>query len=277
MEQQHSQATHLSLVDSLDEEVIKRHAYLAGIFEHLPIYGSEAFWSAIETPSMKSALPLEVLVKCLRSAVSRGDVEGRNRIATIIIRHIQVSNEFWVRRVLNTLSLRVEEQQAFFNDLYADLCEHLMRMLIDPTRLFWEENFQHCLRFERKHVYHAFMVREGRWQHSPGKLPERIPRKHIDSLDTMVVHAGDETIEFEVDDEQARRALLAVEYAEIPHLVLHLPEKLRAVVWLIFWEGRTETDTARILGVSDRTVRKRRHEAMELLREALHTRREEWL
>jgi len=277
VEQQHSQAADLSLVDSLDEEVIKRRAYLAGIFEHLPIYGSEAFWSAVETPSMKSALPLEVLVKCLRSLVTKGDIEGRNRILTVIIRHIQVSNEYWLRSVLNTLSLRVEEQQAFFSDLYADLCEHLIRMLIDPTRIFWEENFQHCLRFERKHVYHAFMVREGRWQHSPDKLPERIPRKHIDSLDTMLVHAGDETMAFEMDDEGAQRALLTVEYAEIPRLVLRLPEKLQAVVWLIFWEGRTETDTARILEVSDRTVRKRKHEALELLREELHTRRDEWL
>ncbi len=277
MEQQHTQAAGLLFVDSVDEEVIKRRAYLAGIYTGLPAYGSEAFWRIVETQYVKSALPLEVLVKCLRIAVSKGDTEGRNRIVTVIIRHIQVSNEYWVQNVLNTLSLKVEEQHAFFNDLYADLCEYLIRALIDPTRLFWEENFQHCLRFERKHVYYAFMVREGRWQNQPDRHPERIPRKHIASLDTMVVDADEEKTAFELSDEQAQQSLLAVEYADVPRLALRLPEKLRAVIWLIFWEGRTEKDAAGILGVSDRTVRKRLHEALGILREELNAGREDWL
>ncbi len=51
----------------------------------------------------------------------------------------------------------------YAHDLYADLCERVIRALHDSRRQFWEENFQHCLCFERKHAYHAFMTREGRW------------------------------------------------------------------------------------------------------------------
>lgn len=277
VEQEHAQAAGSALVDALDDEVVKRRAYLVSVYESLPAYGSDAFWKMVETANLKLALPLEVLVKCVRAAIAYGDSEGRNRIVTVIIRHIQLANEHWAQRVLNTLSLRTEEQHVLFNDLYADLCENLIRAVIDPTRVFWEENFQHCLRFERQHVYSALMVREGRWQHQRVRQPERIPRACIASLDQPTVNADDETIELNVSDERAQQALMAVEFAELPRLVLQLPRKLRAVVWLIFWEGRTEKDTARILGLSDRTVRKRRHEALEILREKLNAGREDWL
>jgi DNA-directed RNA polymerase specialized sigma24 family protein len=37
----------------------------------------------------------------------------------------------------------------------------------------------------------------------------------------------------------------------------------------LFWEGRSEKDTAQLLGITDRTVRNRRREALNVLREAL--------
>src|SRR5438046_207279 len=57
--------------------------------------------------------------------------------------------------------------------------------------------------------------------------------------------------------------------SDVCFLILNLPEKLKSVIWLIFWEGRTEKDAARILGVSDRTVRNRLHEALKSLRTML--------
>ncbi len=121
------------------------------------------------------------------------------------------------------------------NDLFADLCERLMRSLMDMKRLFWEENFQHCLRFERQHVYQAFMTREGWWHHqlADGAVTRRVPRERSESLDQPVRHADGE---------------------------------FKSVIWLIYWEGRTEKDAARILGVSDRTVRNRLQGALKSLR-----------
>ncbi|TMD92363.1 MAG: sigma-70 family RNA polymerase sigma factor, partial [Chloroflexi bacterium] len=52
-----------------------------------------------------------------------------------------------------------------------------------------------------------------------------------------------------------------------------LPDKLKSVVLLVFWEGKTEKDTARILGISDRTVRNRLRDAFEVLRNALEPER----
>lgn len=154
------------------------------------------------------------------------------------------------------------------NDLFADLCERLIRSLMDTKRLFWEENFQHCLHFERQHVYQAFMTREGWWHHklAEGAVTRRVPRERIESLDQPMRHADGEFWEPNIEDEQAQQALLSVEQSDLPPLILHLPEKLKSVIWLIYWEGRTEKDAARILGVSDRTVRNRLQGALKSLR-----------
>lgn len=257
-----------------DSEVTRRRSILADAYNTLPAYGSTAFWHAVEGPDVQAALPLEVLVRCVRSAIARGDDEGRNRILEVIFQRIHVSNEYWANSILKTAPLQANERKALVSDLYADLCECIIRAVIDEKRLFWEENFQHCLMFERKHVYRSFMRREGRWNSADGKRSERVPRGLVESLDQPARLADGDTYELNIEDEKAQEALLAVEQADIPGLVLHLPDRLKPIVLLIFWEGRTEKDIAKILGVSDRTVRNRLREALELLHRKLEPERE---
>jgi RNA polymerase sigma factor (sigma-70 family) len=250
-----------------------------------PAYGSVTFWQAIEEPD--SHLPLEALVKYVRFAVAKGDRAAGNRIVEVIIRRTQVENEYWIRSVLKYVRVPADERAMLADDLYADLCECLIRALLDPERLFWEENFQHCLRFERQHVYSAFMRREGRWNVDARRsrregedvenaefednvvVPKRIPRGLLQSIDTPVQLADGEALEMLIEDEHAQEALQAIEREDVPRLVLSLPSKLKSVVWLIFWEGRTEKDVARVLGITDRTVRNRLREALKLLRDEL--------
>jgi RNA polymerase sigma factor (sigma-70 family) len=256
-----------------DLELVRRRADLATAFQALPSYASAEFWSLVEKPEIKVALPLEILVKCARSAITCEDDAGRNRIIEVIFRRTQAANEYWSRQVLSSVYLSSEERCIFAHDLYADLCERVIRALLDNKRLFWEENFQHCLGFERQHAYQAFMTREGRWhnQHADGVVTRRIPRVLIESLDQPVLHANGESWEPDIEDEQAQQALLSVEQRDLPLLILHLPEKLKSVIWLIFWEGRTEKDAAQILGVSDRTIRNRLREALKSLRVILES------
>ncbi|TMC89401.1 MAG: sigma-70 family RNA polymerase sigma factor [Chloroflexi bacterium] len=128
--------------------------------------------------------------------------------------------------------------------------------------------------FERKHVYRSFMRREGRWNSLDGKRSERIPRMLVESLDQPAQLADGDTYELNVEDEKAQKELLAVEQEDIPRLILHLPDRLKPIVLLIFWEGRTEKDTAKILGITDRTVRNRLREAIKLLHLELEPERE---
>ncbi len=269
-----------TLQEGTDNELVRRRMYLASIYHALPDYGSTAFWRAIEEPDEKAILPLEVLVKCLRLAITYQDDVGRNRIITTIIRRNQTSNEYWARHTLARLDVLPDERQTLEHDLYADLCESLIRALIDTKRLFWEEHFQHSLSFERKHVYQTCMRREGRWksksEHDPERVTvaRRIPRSLIESLDRPAPRPDGDRQETQMVDERAQQELLAVEHADIPRLILHLPEKLKAVVWLIFWESKTEKEAAGILNVSDRTIRNRLHDALQLLRNDPHLKKE---
>src|SRR5437764_416822 len=151
--------------------------------------------------------------------------------------------------------------------------ERIMRALMDPGRLFWEEHFQHCLSFERRHAFRAFMTREGRWNSQTATKTSRVPRMLVSSLDQAVQQRDSDLCELAIEDEDAQKALLAVEQSDLPLLILSLPDKLKSVVLLVFWEGKTERDTARLLGISDRTVRNRLRDAFEVLRSALEPER----
>jgi hypothetical protein len=259
--------------DAYEQDLVKRRALIARQFLTLPPYGSMEFWQHIEEPQSKQALPLEVLVKCVRVAIRRGDDAGKKHILEIIFRRTQVANEYWSKQILLKLRLTSEEHYMCAHDLYADLSERLIRAVYDMKRQFWEENFQHCLSFERKHAYQAFMTREGRWyqDETDSSVSRRIPRSRMGSLDHPVWYANGEALEMEIVDEQAQLSLLAVEHQDIPLLVLDLPEKLKSVIWLMFWEGRTEKNVACILGISDRTVRNRLQKALCILRSGIES------
>lgn len=247
---------------------------LAQLYTALPSYGSTSYWSRVEESDMHRALPLEVIVKCIRAAVVRGDSVGRKRTFEILFRRIATSNEHWANKVLKARHFATGEQAVFVNDLYADLCECVMRAIIDPNQMFWEENFLHCLSFERRHVYKTFMKQEGHWMYSREKKGDRVPRRLIASIDRPQHRSGAEPPVPLLEDEMARKALLAVEHSDIPRLIVSLPDGLKAVVLLIFWEDKTERETAKLLGITDRTVRNRLKRALRLLYRKLEAERE---
>jgi hypothetical protein len=231
-----------------------------------------SFWQALES----TAVPLEVLVRCLRRVIAPDDDASRRRILEIIISRTQRSNERWASLILKPLSMTTDEYIARICDLCADLYECIIRAVLDPQRLFWEENFLHCLYFERKHVYSSFMRREGLW-YDKWKSGERVPRALITRLDQPGYWAEGQrgySGSIDIEDDHAQIALRSVELSDLLQVVQRLPETLRIVILSIFWEGRTEKDTAWLLGVTDRTVRNRLRRALQLLRVALHNERE---
>jgi Sigma-70, region 4 len=253
--------------------ISRRRLAFAHLHTTLPEYGTIAYWQMIEVEDaedVQSALPLEVLVLSLRTAIERRDVEGRNRIMTQIIRRTQKYNTYWASNALNALHIPAGERREVARDIFADLYERIMRALIDPERAFWEENFQHCLRFERMHVFQAFLMREGWWKHQS----ERIPRNLLESLDAAPQSTSGERCGITIEDEQTQKDFLAVELSHVPLLLLHVPESLQSVLVLLFWEGRTEKEVASLLNITDRTVRNRLRRALQLLQGKLAKERE---
>jgi len=255
----------------MDMGVIERRTALAELYSTLPPYASAGFWSAIEDPT----LPLEILVKILRTAIASGDEQGRCRIMEWIILRTQAMNLLWAQRVLQMLSLQAGERSVLARDLCADLHECMMRALADPGRLFWEENFLHCLYFERKHVYRSFLMREGLCYKQSASRGMRIPRTLVASLDRLLQPPDHSHQPLDIEDEGVQGMFLSVEQSDLLQTVLCLPDKLKAVILLIFWEGRSEKETAQVLSISDRTVRNRLRDALKLLRSLLSPESEE--
>jgi hypothetical protein len=253
--------------DYYEVEVARRRGLYAALYDALPQYGSTAFWQAVST----LGLPIEVLVRCLRMTLMYNDLSSRNRLLELIVLRTQANNEQWSYAVLGAILGRTDERQAYAADLYSDLCERILHALLDPQRHFWEENFWHCVYFERKHVYRSFMIREGHWSDPRTMHSDRIPRALLRSL-PPATHGQDEygrCIEADVEDDRVPAMFQAIELRDLLSLVLSLPEQLKAVVLLIFWEEKSEKETALALGITDRTVRNRLRAACTLLRGVL--------
>lgn len=101
---------------------------------------------------------------------------------------------------------------------------------------------------------------------APERTKSSAPRA-ASSLDEMTVEADE-------DDFRLPVALVeepeSVEALDVRRAVASLDPEDRRLVWLRFWEGRTETDAARILGISRARAYQRWHERIEpALRSAL--------
>lgn len=248
-------------------------AYLAKHSEGLPAYGSPAFWSYVgittveassELPTKGSVAPLEVLVKAFRQAVLYGDTVGQQRLGEVIVARTHIANAQWVQKTLMAVTVPAGERSAVAADLYADLCEYLLRQWKNTDYTFWEEHFIHCLRFARKHVFEHFLRCEGAWQLEHPELGRAIPQSLLVSLDRAT---QEQLRELQMlHDKKAEAALQAVEGSQFALHLLHLHPRMRAIVWLKFWENCTEKKIAQVLSISERTVRSGLRTALEELR-----------
>lgn len=257
------------------EAFVEHREALRRIYRGLPIYGSVDFWRLLEEGrEADQAVPLEVVVMVLREkAITRGDQQGQRRLCEVIVARLQSSNEQWVNQVLFGLHPPASERAALAADLYADLCEMLLRALLNVNLRFWEERFYHCLRFLRKRAYESFLRQEGRWRKATPGPGRRVPYVLLESIERMG-RSPDITGGMDVRDERAERELLAVEQTDLATLLYRLPVRLRAVVWLIFWEDYTIKAVSELLHVSIRTVRNRLNDALVELRQVLEDEQE---
>ncbi len=256
---------HASDEDDLRTSLKERERHLMELYNALPPYATHAFWHQLALADM----PLEVLVYCVRRAHAIGDHGTRNQIIEFIVGRIQVANIRWAEVVLSKWHLLADERYHLVSDLCADLSERILHALLDERRAFWTIHFYHCLSFERLHACTAFLRREGLAPAAKAQLGVRIPRPLLIRLDQPMGLPNAQRLILEFEDDCAQKVLLALEYADLCRLVFHLPNSLKIVVLLAFWEGRSEKEIAHLLGVSDRTVRNRMHTALNLLYQLL--------
>lgn len=246
-----------------DGEVQRRA--ISDIYMSLSQATTAQYWQQLNADD----LPLEVLVRCCRDALARGDQHARERIIEIIVRRTHRSNEQWASFLVLKLAIPYDVRAALMDDLYADLYERIIRGILDERRPVWEESFWSCLKYERQHSWEALLKREGLIRAARTKISERIPRHQLSRIQSWNVCNNEGAVTLELEDEYEQKLQLEIEYTDLFQQVLLLPTHLRAVVLLIFWEGLTERQAASLLRVTDRTVRNRMHEASKLLYEKL--------
>lgn len=133
---------------------LQQHSMLTDSPSLLPEYGSQAFWNVIEG----TEIPLETVVHFFRMASLYEDYDGRDRLLTVIVLRTQTINMAWAKAALRTLSVVEDVRMALVSDLCADLYERVLRALLDQKKHFWEENFLHCLRFERHCTFFVYAL-----------------------------------------------------------------------------------------------------------------------
>ncbi len=250
---------------SIDVDVEDRHLTLMKIYDALPSATTVQYWRLLEADD----IPLEVLVRCCRDALARGDQRGRERIIETIVRRTHRSNEQWANSILHKLVVPYDVRAALIEDLYADLYERILRGLLDRKRLIWEESFFPCLLFERRHALAVLLQREGWHKSARAMLGQRVPRSQLNRIQSWSVVNSEESVTLEIEDEYMCKLQLTIEHVDLFQQVLLLPMHLKAIILLIFREGLTEKEVASLLKITDRTVRNRMHEALKILYERL--------
>lgn len=246
-------------------DVEERRLSLMKIYDALPQATSARYWRLLDADDM----PLEILVRCCRDALARGDQQGREHIIETIVRRTHRSNEQWANIILQKLVVLPDVRAALIEDLYADLYERVLRGLLDKERPVWTENFSSCLLFERRHALAALLKREGWHKSAQATVGQRIPRSQLNRIQSWRVVNNEESVMLEIEDEYMHKLQLTIEYVDLFQQVLLLPMHLKAIILLIFREGLTEKEVASLLKITDRTVRNRMREALKILYERL--------
>ncbi len=231
----------------------------------IPSYNSTAFW----TLAHDVQTPLELLVKMLRLDAISSDKRKRDDLFEIINGRIKRDNERWAYWKLQSVDVSYSELQSLQSDLCADLDFAIYRSLIDKEKHYWEEKFSVSLYFERKRIFSWFMQYERFWKPACVEQSVRIPRSQTISIDQVMQNLYRQDFPFDIEDDQAQKMMYSLELSYVWQCVLTIPHRLRVVVCLIYWNGKSNKEIAQLLHISDRTVRNRLHAAYKLLREAL--------
>lgn len=250
-----------------EEVAARRRAALRAQLLTLPPAGTPAYWHRLETPLAAEALPLEVLVQCVRERWEADRRMEAQRVFTLILGRIQRQVGAWGAKVASQ-SAAAHRHQARA-DLVQECYLELWRALTIGDIAYWAESFGAALVSLQSHTAHACMERWAYWTRSRVTHPTRVPARALESLD--VPHADETTVSLAErrEDPNAARAFDLVEYAHVHRLVRALSPARRAVLYARYWEGQTQQEIATALGIGTRAVRWREQQALDQLREWL--------
>lgn len=248
-----------------DDAYAPRRAELESQFHTLPSVGSGEYWQRIEEANTAQRLPLEVLARCYRERDTAGILDDANRIFNVIVERTKLKVGRWARSIASKAKSGAGSLDP--EDLEQGCYMKLWKELADDGPTFLLENFEHKLDLICKHVAHSEMEKAGEWIRPGVEKPTRVPRGEIESIDAKPRNDGDPpSPSAQTVDTRAQDAFNLAEYSDLLSQSDKLPRDARIIINGLFYQGRTQEEIARELGVTDRTIRNRLKVILEEMR-----------
>ncbi|HLJ82148.1 MAG TPA: sigma-70 family RNA polymerase sigma factor [Ktedonobacterales bacterium] len=246
-----------------DDPHAARRAEMEQTFQSLPAAGTPDYWRRIEQATPDTALPLEVLARCVRERAHAGALDASRRICRALLERIQRT----VQHRMQSTARPYEhgQQHELASDLAQECYVQLWKELVDPEPTFLCEHFMHALKRLMDHVEHSIMEHEGYWKRRDVETPKRVPIKEQDSLDKPIAPGEQRTRGQTLPDpaDDYRRVDLETDIAA---LLDALQPEDRNLLHNLFWSELTQEQVAERLGITDRTVRNRLNRILDRLR-----------
>lgn len=256
----------LGVGDEQDDPYAARRAELEQRFQSLPAVGTAEYWRLIEQETKATALPLEVLARCLREREQAGARADTESIFKMLLRWIMPTVQGRMRATAKRYASHQKTELA--QDLEQECYMQLWRELLDPAPTFFCEHFMHALRRLMDHVEHALMEREGFWKRDNVITPNRVPDSAQDRLDEPLVPGEGMTLGGTLEDEGAQDEYARVDLeTDIAALKAALSPEERELLHDLYWSGLTQQEVADRLGITDRAVRYQLARILKHLRE----------
>lgn len=240
------------VADTQDDAYAARRADLDAQFRALPPAGTGAYWSRIEDTAQATALPLEVLARCLRERHVSSKVEDAHRIFDVVIKRIQGRTQAWARHIAYTGSGTMRQQIA--EELEQECDVALWQELVEEGPTFLLEQFAFGLTRLQQHVAHSVMQQAGEWTRPGVTTPTRVPRGQTDSIDVAPRSVDEVPLAEKVTDPAADQAFERAELSDLLELVARLAPEARALLYDRFWRGLTQEEIAAQAHVTSKTI-----------------------
>lgn len=203
------------------------------------------------------------IVHMIREFQANGDDRAARELFVLLLECCERANDAWVRRALRQTPLAGANAAELADDLRQELAMALWAEVCRARQETWELFFARALDYAQRHTASAFMEKRGFWRRrgvagGRGELARR--------LVSMAQVAREESTSGVVVARDARNPFRAAELADLRALVARLPERQRAVIVMRYWQGASEDEMSRALGVTPRTICNLRHAAYERLR-----------
>ncbi len=238
-----------------DDTYASQRAELDALFRALPLAGDAAYWRRIEGADTESALPLEVLVRCVRTFTAAGAFNDAHRVFDVIMRRIQTPVERWAWKIAQ--QARSGMKTELHEDLAQECYEKLWKELADDGPTFLQIHFVTALQRLCQHIAQDTMEKAGERRRKGVENPTRIPRAETDSIEAKPKGEDEVPLVDQITDMSVQHAFDQAELSDLLDLVMKLPLDQRTIILDRFWDGRSQQETATKLGISDRMVRYR--------------------